>query len=142
MNDKKLTDKELEVTPDDKIVAKMKKMVFVDDEDVIRTAIKLARQDEQKRIIRIIEKEKNSIEKNYLLGEKWDEGAKYVVWVLTCLLKEIEGGERGSLENPQVSARSSDELALKSAGGASLHENGSGRTAPAKIEVKGMSRDG
>ena len=109
---------------------------------IIKKAMDKARQDEQRRIIRIIEKEKNSIEKNYLLGEKWDEGAKYVVWVLTCLLKEIEGGERGSLENPQVSARSSDELALKSAGGASLHENGSGRTAPAKIEVKGMSRDG
>jgi len=55
MNDKKLTDKELEVTPDDKIVAKMKKMVFVDDEDVIRTAIKLARQDERKQIVRWVE---------------------------------------------------------------------------------------
>ena len=107
MNDKKLTDKELEVTPDDKIVAKMKKMVFVDDEDVIRTAIELARQDERKRVFLKISREWRNITTG-ALGNipqliKSDE-ALDEIWFLTeriymSLFNILLGsGERGNEE--------------------------------------------
>ena len=106
MNDKEIIEKALDtVTAEERRKPEDEQEFFspLFDERVEKMIVKLARQDEQKRIIRIIEKEKNSIEKNYLLGEKWDEGAKYVVWVLTCLLKEIEGGERGSVTKKRTS---------------------------------------
>ena len=109
MNDKKLTDKELEVTPDDKIVAKMKKMVFVDDEDVVRTAIKLARQDERRRVIRIIEKEKREIE-GWIKVCTFEELEKTgdIFSVLEMILKKIKSGENSTGTAPAKSRKERD----------------------------------